>query len=249
MSTGNLSFEHTDLGGGATAQLSDSDRKRLGFKTAERVQQAFTARLERRALTWMAERIPAGINSDHLTALGFLAQFMAGASYALARFSPRWLIATNLFIALNWFGDSLDGTLARVRNQQRPRYGFYVDHVIDTFGAAFLMGGLAVSGYLHWAVAAAMLVAFLMCSIEVYLTTYTLGRFQLSYGKLGPTEIRIALCAGNVVLMYKPWVHFFGHYRRLFDVGGTIAAIVMFLIMVIAAIRHTRQLYREERLG
>jgi phosphatidylglycerophosphate synthase len=248
MSAGKLSFEYSDLGGGAAAQLSDSDRKRLGFKTAERIQQAFTARLERRALVSMAEHMPACINSDHLTALGFLAQFLAGCSYALARFSPRWLIATNFFIALNWFGDSLDGTLARLRNQQRPRYGFYVDHIIDTFGAAFLMGGLAVSGYLHWTVAAAMLVAFLMCSIEVYLTTYTLGRFQLSYGKFGPTEIRIALCVGNVVLMYKPRVHFFGHYLRLFDVGGTIAAVVMLGIMVISAIRHTRQLYREERL-
>ncbi len=249
MSAGNCSFEYTDLGGGAAAQLSESDRQHLGFKSAERIQQAFTARLETRALVWMAERMPSGINSDHLTGLGFLAQVMAGASYALARLSPRWLIATNLFIFLNWFGDSLDGTLARVRNQQRPRYGFYVDHVIDTFGAAFLMGGLAISGYLHWTVAAAMLVAFLMCSIEVYLTTYTLGRFQLSYGRFGPTEMRIALCVGNVVLMYKPWVHFFGHYVRLFDVGGSIAAAAMLGIMVLSATRHTRQLYREERLG
>ncbi len=249
MSAPNLSFEYTDLGGGAAAQLSDADRRQLGFKTAERIQQAITARLEKRLLVWMAERMPAAINSDHLTLLGFVAQFLAGASYALARFSPRWLIATNVFIVLNWLGDSMDGTLARVRNQQRPRYGFYVDHVVDTFGAVFLMGGLALSGYLHWTVAAAMLVAFLMCSIEVYLTTYTLGRFQLSYGKFGPTEIRVALCVGNLVLMYKPWVHFFGHYLRLFDVGGTIAALVMLAIMVISTIRHTRRLYREERLG
>lgn len=249
MSAQNLSCEYTDLGGGATAQLSDADRKQLGFKTAERIQQAFTARLERRALLWMAERMPARINSDHLTALGLAAQFLAGVTYALAGQSPRWLIVTNLFIVLNWFGDSLDGTLARVRNQQRPRYGFYVDHVIDTFGAVFLMGGLAISGYLHWTVAAAMLVAFLMCSIEVYLATYTLGKFQLSYGKFGPTEIRLALCVGNLVLIYKPWVHFFGHYLRLFDVGGTIAALAMLAIMVASAIRHTRRLYREERLG
>ena len=248
MSARNL-FEYTDLGGGATAQLSDAERKQLGFKTAERIQQALTAKLERRVLVWMAERMPAGINSDHLTAIGFAAQFLGGVTYALAGQSPRWLIATNVCIALNWFGDSLDGTLARVRNQQRPRYGFYVDHVIDTFGAAFLMGGLAISGYLHWTVAAAMLVAFLMCSIEVYLATYTLGRFQLSYGKFGPTEIRIALCIGNIVLMYKPWVHFFGHYVRPFDVGGTIAAVIMLAIMVASVIRHTRQLYREERLG
>jgi len=248
MAIPNVSFEYTDMGGGAVAQLSPGDRQRLGFKTAERVQQALTAKQEKRVLLWMAERMPAGINSDHLTALGFAAQFLGGVSYALAGTDPRWLIATNCLIAVNWFGDSLDGTLARVRNQQRPRYGFYVDHVIDTFGAAFLMGGLALSGYLHWAVAAAMLVGFLMCSIEVYLATYTVGKFQLSYGKFGPTEMRIALAIGNLVLMYKPWVHFFGHYVRLFDIGGVVAAAVLLGITVSSAIRHTRQLYREERL-
>ncbi|MBZ5648132.1 MAG: CDP-alcohol phosphatidyltransferase family protein [Acidobacteriia bacterium] len=245
----NLYFEYSDLGGAAAAQLSDSDRKELGFKTADRMHEAITARVEKRALVWMAAHMPARINSDHLTALGFVAQFLAGATYALARFSPRWLIATNFFIALNWLGDSLDGTLARVRNQQRPRYGFYVDHVIDTFGAAFLMGGLALSGYLHWAVALAMLVAFLMLSVEVYLTTYTLGQFKLSYGKFGPTEIRIALCVGNIALMYRPWAHLFGFEVRLFDVGGAIATAAMLGIMVVSTIQHAKRLYREERLG
>ncbi len=248
MSLRNLYFEYSDLGGGAAAHLSDSDRKQLGFKTADRVQQAITAKLEKRALVWMAEHLPARVNSDHLTALGAVAQLLAGVTYALARFSPRWLIATNFFIVLNWFGDSLDGTLARVRHQQRPRYGFYIDHVIDTFGAAFLMGGLAISGYLHWAVAVAMLVAFLMVSIEVYLATYTLGKFQLSYGRFGPTEIRIALCIGNIALMYRPWVHLFGQQYRLFDVGGVIGATGMLGIMVVSAVRHAWQLYREERL-
>ncbi len=242
-------YEYTDMGGAAAAPLSKNDRMRLGFKNADRVQRAITAGVEKRALVWMAERMPACINSDHLTVLGFVGQFLAGVCYALARFSPKWLIAVNLFIFLNWFGDSLDGTLARVRDQQRPRYGFYVDHVIDTFGAAFLMGGLAISGYLHWTVAAAMLVAFLMVSIEVYLATYTLGQFKLSYGLFGPTEIRIALCIGNVVLLYKPWIHIAGRVARLYDVGGVIAAAVMLGIMVASAIHHTHQLYRQERLG
>ena len=249
MSARNISLEYTDLGGGAAAQLSEADRRQLGFKNAERIQQAITAKLEKKALLWMAEHMPAGINSDHLTALGFAAQFLAGVTYALARFSPRWLLATNFFIVLNWFGDSLDGTLARVRDQQRPRYGFYVDHIIDTFGAAFLMGGLAVSGYLHWSVAVAMLVAFLMVSIEVYLATYTLGQFRLSYGKFGPTELRIALCAGNIALIYKPWAHVLGYPVRLFDFGGAVATAGMLGIMIVSAIRHTAQLYREERLG
>ncbi len=247
MSAGNP-FEYSDLGGGAAAQLSNSERKKLGFKTADRVQRALTAKVEKQALVWMAERMPAGINSDHLTLLGFAAQLLGGAAYALARFSPRWLIVVNVFIFLNWFGDSMDGTLARVRTQPRPRYGFYVDHIIDTFGAAFLMGGLAVSGYLHWQVATAMLVAFLMLSVETYLSTYTVGQFKLSYGLFGPTEIRIALCVGNIALIYKPWAHVFGYPVRLFDLGGVVAAVMMLGMMLISTIRHTTQLYREETL-
>ncbi len=111
-----------------------------------------------------------------------------------------------VFLALNWLGDSLDGTLARVRNCQRPRYGFYVDHIADTFAAFFLMGGLALSGYIHPAIAFGLLIAFLMLSIEAYLATYTLGQFQLSYWKFGPTEIRLLLAAGNLALLRWPTV-------------------------------------------
>ena len=137
------------------------------FTSAQRVQQSLSSGVEKKALLWLAARTPAGINSDHLTLLGFAAQFLAGVSYAMARWNKYALLAASFFIALNWLGDSLDGTLARFRNQQRPRYGFYVDHIIDTFGAAFLMGGLAISGYLHWGVAIAMLIVFMMLSIEV----------------------------------------------------------------------------------
>src|SRR5512140_2583627 len=168
------------------------------FHNAPRLQQALTANAERTLLHAMARRLPRWINSDHLTLLGFVAQFLAGASYALAAWNRSGLVAASCFIVLNWFGDSLDGTVARLRNCQRPRYGFYVDHVIDTFGACFLMGGLAISGYLHWQVALAMLVGFLVLSIETYLATYTLGTFRMSHGLFGPTEIRILLIAGNI---------------------------------------------------
>jgi len=218
------------------------------FQSASRIQQSLTSGLERKALLWLARRTPAFINSDHLTALGFAAQIMAGASYALARWNRYALIAVIVFIALNWLGDSLDGTLARVRNQQRPRYGFYVDHIIDTFGSAFLMSGLAISGYLHWKIAVAMLVAFLVLSIETYLATYTLGRFRLSHGLFGPTEIRILLAIGTVRLLFHPEIHLAGHKFLLFDFGGIIAALGMTTMAVLAAIRHTVELYREEPL-
>ncbi len=239
---------YSDLGGTPLEHPATGDLRQLTFQNAKRVQQALTASLEKRLLVWMAGRMPRWVNSDHLTALGAAAQFLAAVTYALARFSPRWLIATNFFIALNWLGDSLDGTLARVRDQQRPRYGFYVDHVLDTFGAFFLMAGLALSGYLHWQVALAMLIAFLMFSVEVYLATYTIGRFQLSYWRFGPTELRIALMIGNVALIYHPHATLFGRQFLLFDVGGAIATVIMAVMMVVATVQHTVRLYREERL-
>lgn len=218
------------------------------FQSAPRFLQSLTSVPERKALCWLAERTPGWINSDHLTILGFLAQALAGVFYALARWNPHALIAVVVFIALNWLGDSLDGTLARVRNQQRPRYGFYVDHIIDTFGSAFLMIGLAASGYLHWQVALAMLIAFLVLSVETYLATYTLNRFCLSHGIFGPTEIRILLVIGTLRLWFDPTVHLGGMEFLLFDVGGVIATIGMTAMAVVAAVRHTAELYRQEPL-
>src|ERR1700720_1449229 len=189
------------------------------FENATRLQNSFTAATERKALLWLAARMPSSINSDHLTVLGFAAMFLAGCSYALARWTPWGLLLATVFLALNWLGDSLDGTLARVRNRQRPRYGFYVDHIVDTFAAFFLMGGLALSGYIRPAIAFGLLVAFLMLSIEAYLTTYTLGQFQLSYWKFGPTEIRLLLAAGNVGLFCSSGVKSTIAQWSLMDVG------------------------------
>ncbi len=222
--------------------------KQLEFQPETRVQASLTAAAEKRLLIWLAERTPPWVNSDHLTVLGVSGQLLAGVCYALARWNRWALLLATFFLAVNWLGDSLDGTLARVRGRQRPRYGFYVDHVTDTFGACFLMGGLAFSGYTHAGIAAGMLIAFLMLSIEVYLATHVLHSFQLSFWKLGPTELRIVLAIGNVTLLYHPVIRLLGHDLLLFDVGGVVAIAAMLGIMVHSAIRHTLQLYREERL-
>jgi archaetidylinositol phosphate synthase len=219
------------------------------FRNAIRVQEAITAHFERRALLWLAERTPDAICIDHLTAFGFAAQILAGVFYALSCWNKYYLLLATLFIALNWLGDSLDGTLARYRNRLRPRYGFYVDHMADTFGGVFLMTGLALSGFLHWQVAAGMLVGFLVLSIESYLTTYTLGKFRMSYALFGPTEIRILLMIGNIVLIFRPHAHLMGREFLLFDVGGVIAIVGMTGMAVVATISHTARLYREERLS
>jgi phosphatidylglycerophosphate synthase len=218
------------------------------FIPARRMNQALTAEVEKRALQWMAERTPRWVSSDQLTALGLGAQVGAGVCYALARYDRRAVLLVILCLALNWLGDSMDGTLARVRQQQRPRYGFYVDHMVDVFGSVALMCGLGCSGLLHWQTAMAMLVAFLLLSSESYLATYTLSRFELSQGMFGPTEIRILLIMGNFALLHSPYSTLFGHRMLLFDLGGTIAAAGMFAMAIVVGARHTAQLYCEEPL-
>ncbi len=219
------------------------------FQHARRDQNAVSAGLERRLLVWLAERTPSRVNSDHLTLLGFGASFLTGLAYFLARWNSSGLLAATACLALNWLGDSLDGTLARVRNLERPRYGFYVDHMLDTFGALFLMGGLAASGYLDWRVAAGMLVVFLMLAIEVYLATYTLAAFRLSFWRLGPTEIRILLGTANLVLWFRPSTRVLGTSYSLLDFGGCVAIAAMAVMLTVAAAQHTARLYQEERLN
>lgn len=213
-----------------------------------RVNRSLTASLEKQALQWMARRAPRWVSSDQLTVLGLSAQIGAGLCYALSRYDRRALLLVIVCLALNWLGDSMDGTLARVRHQQRPRYGFYVDHVVDIFGAAALMTGLGCSGFLHWQMAMAMLVAFLLLSAESYLAAYSLSCFQLSQGIFGPTEIRLLLIAGNVALLRSPYATLFGHKLLLFDIGGAIAAVAMFAMAFLVAMRHTASLYRQEPL-
>jgi phosphatidylglycerophosphate synthase len=218
------------------------------FQNASRINRSLTASLEKRALEWMARHAPRWLSSDQLTLLGLGAQIGAGVFYALSRFHRSALLLVILCLALNWLGDSLDGTLARVRRQQRPRYGFYVDHMADIFGSVALMCGLGFSGFLHWQTAIALLVAFLVLSSESYLATYTLSCFQLSQGIFGPTEIRILLIVGDLALLRSPYSIVFGHTVLLFDLGGIIAACGMAAMAITVAVRHTAQLYREEPL-
>ncbi len=218
------------------------------FKDARREQTSILAPLERAALRGLARRMPQWVNSDHLSLLGLVAMFVAGICYAASGRSPLILHLVNLCIFLNWFGDSLDGTVARYRNRQRPRYGFYVDHIIDTFGTMFLIFGLAISGYMTERVAAVVLVVFLMLAINSYLAAYALRIFKISQGKMGPTEIRLLLIIGNLFLIRSPHSKIFGHTYLLFDVGGVISAVAMAAILVYSSIKNTHTLYELERL-
>ena len=220
-----------------------------GFRDAERKQVSMLAAAEKKTLVWLAGRLPAWVNSDHLTLLGFAAMFAAGLLYWVASWDRRALIGVIAALAVNWFGDSLDGTLARVRNRLRPRYGFYVDHVTDAIGTFFLMGGLALSGYMNPFIALGLLIAYLLLSIEVYLTTYTIGKFHLSFWSFGPTELRLLLCLGNLAIFLRgPAAKLAGREFLLFDIGGVCGIVGMTAMLVWAALRHTRQLYEAERL-
>ena len=216
------------------------------FVQALRVHTALTSTLEERLLRWLARRTPAAIGPDHLTTLAFASLLLAGAAYGFASRDIHMLWLVNFFLFLNWLGDSLDGTLARVRNRQRPRYGFYVDHICDTFGALALMTGLACSGLLHRPVAAGLLVCFYALSIESYLATYTLGRFHLSHALFGPTEIRILLAIGNIFVPAHRYVKIASRQFLLFDIAGSIGIGGMALMVFYAVLRHTFLLYREE---
>jgi archaetidylinositol phosphate synthase len=218
------------------------------FREASRLLTSVLAPLETRVLLWIATRLPRWINSDHLTALALGAMFAVGLSYWLARVTRAGLLLAIAGLAINWFGDSLDGTVARLRRRQRPRYGFYVDHIVDAVGTALLFGGRALSGYMTPVVALALLVAYLLLLVETFLATYTLGMFTMSYLKIGPTELRILLAIGTLVLLVHPRADVFGRDFLLFDVAGVVAACAMVTTLVVTTATHVRALYAAEPL-
>lgn len=207
------------------------------------------ARTEREVLVWLANRMPAGVNSDHLTILGAGGTIVAAVGFGLREWQAAATLLVPVGLAINWFGDSLDGTLARVRNQQRPRYGYYVDHVLDSAGMLFLFGGMALGGFMTPTAALVTLVAYYFLSIEVYLATHALGTFQMSFWKVGPTELRILIVVGALTAMDDPFVTIAGARLRLFDVGGVIGAAGLMAAALTAAVTNTRALYRQEPLG
>ena len=218
------------------------------FIEAQRNSTGLLTGVERRVLIALASRMPARVNSDHLTAVGVVSMLLVGVCFAVSSRFPSALWGVVVFLALNWFGDSLDGTLARVRGHQRPRYGFYVDHILDTFGALFVLAGLALSGHMTPIVAAGFLVAYYILSIEIYLATYCIGKFQMSFWGWGPTELRMLLAAGALTLLVKPVVTIAGTTMPLFDVGGMVAVVGLTVTAIISAIGNTRRLYAAEPL-
>jgi archaetidylinositol phosphate synthase len=214
-----------------------------------RIHTSLLAGVEKRCLVWMATRLPAAVNSDHLTVLGALAMVGTGICYWIAPANPSALLWAVFFLAVNWFGDSMDGTVARVRRHERPRYGFYVDHVLDALGILFLAAGLMLGGFMSPSIAAGFLLAYYLLTIEIALATHTVGTFRISYWKFGPTELRILVAVGTLQLLRSSYVTMFGSRQLLFDVGGAVAIAGVLGTFIVSAINNTRLLYRAEPLN
>jgi archaetidylinositol phosphate synthase len=216
------------------------------FREAGRVQESLLAPIEKRCLIWLAERMPRPINSDHLTALAAVSMLAAGLCYWNG--SPGALIAVVLLLAANWFGDSLDGTLARVRRHERPRYGYYVDHVLDVLSILFIFAGLVLGGHMSPLMGAGFLLAYYLVTVQITLAAHAVGTFCISFWKFGPTELRILLAAGTLRLLWSAEVTIAGSRHLLFDIGGAVAIAGLVVAFLVSAIVNTVMLYRAEPL-
>src|SRR3954469_7589447 len=215
---------------------------------AEREPNFLLAKPEKRLLRWIAARLPRWILPDDLTAIGVLAALAICAAYALSNDSLIWLWVASGLLVVHWLGDSLDGTLARVRGIERPRYGFYLDHLVDAISTAAIGIGLGLSPYMLLSVGTVVVVASLVLSINVYLESYALGRFSIGYGLVGPTEIRLILIALNTALALGLNLRFdaAGVTLTALDVVGGAIAAVMVVLLVGRALKNLRELARDE---
>lgn len=198
---------------------------------------------ERRVLRLLASRIPAHVTSDHLTALGVLGALGAAAAYVLSRYSPIWLWVASGMLVVQWLGDSLDGTLARIRRVERPRYGYYLDHVVDAFSTAAIGLGIGLSPYIDLGLALGVVIVYLALSINVYLESNVFGVFRLGYNRLGPTETRLIMILANAALAVSgpgPTVDLVAN--------GTLALLGLGMIVLLTGrvVKNVRELARQE---
>lgn len=209
------------------------------------------ARWEARVLPRMAAALPGWVMPDHLTVLGLLASTAIAGSYLLSNRAPGWLWLANAALLLNWYGDSLDGNLARYRKIERPRYGYYLDHLTDCYSTLAIGLGLGLSPYMLLSVGLAISIAYLVMSINVYLETHVFKQFSFGYGNLGPTEARVILIGLNTMaLLWGPLpFDLLGVGATVFDVAGLLAAGGMLALLLVRVSRNLRTLARMEPPG
>jgi phosphatidylglycerophosphate synthase len=214
-----------------------------------REHRSILATAEKRLLAAVARRLPDWVTSDLLTVVALAAMIAAGAAFARIADGPWSAAGVVGALAANWFGDSLDGTVARVQRRERPRYGFYVDHVVDLAGVTALVAGMGASGVMRPVVASAVLVGYVLVSAESYLATHAAGVFRLSFGGLGPTELRILLAVAAIRVAVNPMATVPGlGVVPLLDLGGVVGAAGLGLLFVLSAARNAHALYLAEPL-
>jgi phosphatidylglycerophosphate synthase len=225
--------------------MADADTSAVA---AAREQNFLLARPERRLLRWIAARLPRWVLPDDLTLLGVAASLGICAAYQLSNEASAWLWVASALLVVQWLGDSLDGTLARVRGIERPRYGYYVDHLVDAISTAAIGIGLGLSPYMLLSVGTLIVVAYLILSINVYLESQAFGRFSIGYGLVGPTEMRLILIALNTALVIGGGLDFTIAEVDLtvLDVTGLVIAAGMIVLLAGRALRNLRELATAE---
>ena len=212
-------------------------------KQAARIQTSILNPLEKKVLVWLAQRMPAWVTSDMLTFVGFLGAIVMATGYALANLNLNWLWLSCLGLLINWFGDSLDGSLARVRNTQRKTYGFYIDHNVDVINETIMFVGVGLSPLVNMSFAMFALVAYFMLSIYVYIDCHLKGEMRLKYAGMGPTEFRLILIIVNICFIYIPWLSqwkkpitiFHNDFQvGLFDYIAVAAALAIFAAYIVS---------------
>ncbi|MGB4593349.1 MAG: CDP-alcohol phosphatidyltransferase family protein [Coriobacteriia bacterium] len=214
-----------------------------------RVNQTLTAPLERPALQWLAARAPMWITPDVLTSIGVIGSIMCFAGYWLSSRDPAWLWFVNLGFLVNWYGDSLDGTLARYRKIERPRFGFYIDHTVDAVTEFLTIIGIGMSPYLRLDVAAFAMIGYLLMSVHVYVRTAVEGVFKISYGIFGPTEMRLIIVLVNIAIFFsQDWFSTpIAGDLLPFDIIGIVLAVALSAVFLGTSLQHGIRLAKEGR--
>jgi len=219
--------------------------KFIKIEDHHRVNEIFLGPLERPAIAWLVKNMPEWVTPDHLTFFGLAASILICVSYYLTNFNKNYLWLAGAGFILNWFGDSLDGTLARVRNVQRPIYGFYIDHNIDGLTILIICIGAGLSPFISFSTAMLILAGYLLLSVFTYINTYLKGEFKITYSKLGPTEFRLIVIIINTLFIYFPkWNQqfvFMGVTLKIFDAIGIVIALVLFIIYLIYFVKDKKK--------
>ena len=221
----------------------------MADKKAVRIQNSILNGAEKKALAWLAERQPKWVVSDMLTLVGIIGALMIGAGFVLCSKNINWLWLSIAGFVVNWYGDSLDGTLARVRNTQRPLYGYYLDHTVDCFNEAFMFLGLGLSYLMRLDIALMILIVYLFLTVNFSVNAHLKSEFKLTYGKLGPTEFRVIACLLIMCVIFFPCIrefhtsmHFLGREVALtaLDIAGLVILAVLVLIYLVTVIQDAR---------